>query len=88
MNNQTKKKLKALAHHLNPIVIIGQNGLTDSVQLEIERGLLDHELIKIKINAGDQVARKTMIKSICAERYAELIQTIGHVAVIYRKNPE
>ena len=82
------KQLKQKAHHLNPIILIGQNGLTPAVQLEIERALLAHELIKIKINLDDRELRGTMIDEICQAREATLIQSIGKVAVIYRKREE
>jgi RNA-binding protein len=49
-----KQQLKAKAHKLKPIVIVGNNGFTESVKKEIERGLIDHELIKIRINAADK----------------------------------
>jgi RNA-binding protein len=83
-----KKQLRRKAHSLNPVILIGNKGLTDAVQLEIERTLFDHELIKIKINHGDRDIKKQIIEKICKDREAELIQTIGHVAVIYREAEE
>jgi len=88
LSDVEKRKLKAQAHHLKPIVIIGNKGLTESVQLEIERALFDHELIKIRVNAEDNAARKAMADEICRARDAELINIIGHIAIIYRKNEE
>lgn len=85
---QIKQKLRALAHQLKPVVIIGRQGLTESVQLEIERALLAHELIKIRISGKTPKEQKEIIDAICQERSAELIQTIGHVIVIYRQNEE
>ncbi len=87
-SQELKLKLRKKAHHLRPVIIIGNKGLTDSVQLEIERALLDHELIKIKINNNDRAAIKLMFDTICKTREAELIQTVGHTAVIYRENEE
>ena len=83
-----KKQLRKKAHELHPIIIIGTKGLTDAVQLEIERALLDHELTKIKINLGDRKDSEKIIQTICKARDAELIQKIGKVAVIYRKNED
>lgn len=83
-----KRTLKQSAHHLKPVVIIGAKGLTENVQLEIERALLDHELIKIKIHADSRESRKAMIEEICKERDAEFIHQIGHIAIIYRENEE
>jgi RNA-binding protein len=88
LSNIFKKQLRKKAHELHPIVMIGEKGLTEAVQLEIERALLDHELIKIKISSGDRQERKEIIQTICEARNAELIQKIGKIAVIYRKNED
>ena len=87
MNPIEKKKLKAQAHPLNPVVMIGQSGLTEAVIKEINVALDAHELIKIKIRA-ERDDRATIREQICAETKAELIQSIGQVAVIYRPNPK
>lgn len=87
MNPIQKKKLKALAHALNPVVIIGQAGLTEAVLKEINVALDAHELIKIKIRA-ERDERAVISEQICAETKAELIQSIGQIAVVYRQNPK
>lgn len=88
LSNEFKKQLRRKSHELHPIVIIGDKGLTEAVQLEIERGLLDHELIKVKISNNDRNERKNIIAEICQTRNAELIQAIGKTALIYRKNKD
>ena len=87
MNPIQKKKLKAQAHSLNPVVIIGQAGLTEAVIKEINLTLDTHELIKVKIRA-ERDERSVIREQICTETHAELIQSIGQVAVFYRKNPK
>lgn len=87
MNPIEKKKLKALAHPLNPVVIVGQAGLTPAVINEINHALDAHELIKVKIRA-ERDERNIIKEQICAETKAELVQAIGQIAVIYRKNPK
>ena len=87
MNSADKKKLRAEAHTLNPVVMIGQSGLTAAVLAEIEQTLGNHELIKVKIRA-ERDQRKVISEQICTETGAELIQTIGQIAVIYRLNPD
>lgn len=87
MNPIEKKKLKAQAHPLNPVVIIGQAGLTPAVIKEINLALDVHELIKVKIRA-ERDERSVIRDNICAETQAELIQSIGQIAVLYRKNPK
>lgn len=81
---QDKKRFRTIAHGLNPIVTIAQKGLTESVTDEIERALSEHELIKIKIFAADRDARREITLQICEQAGAELIQSIGNVAVLYR----
>jgi len=87
VNSADKKKLKAHAHALKPVIIIGQAGLTEAVINETELALDTHELIKVKIRA-ERDDRKQIRDQICAKTGAESIQTIGQVAVIYRKNPD
>jgi RNA-binding protein len=81
-----KKKLKSKAHSLKPVVIVGQHGLTDAVLAEIELALDYYELIKIKIRA-ERAERQLISEKIHARTGAELIQSIGQIAVIYRLNP-
>lgn len=86
MNPVEKKKLKAQAHLLKPVVIIGQAGLTAAVINEINLALDSHELIKVKIRA-ERDDRKLISAQICSDTTAELVQSIGQIAVFYRKNP-
>ena len=87
MNSADKKKLRAEAHTLKPVVMIGQSGLTAAVLAELEQALNSHELIKVKIRA-ERDERKQISEKICADTGAEIIQTIGQIAVIYRLNPD
>ncbi len=87
MNSTDKKNLRAKAHRLKPVVMIGQSGLTEAVLTEIEGALVAHELIKIKIRA-EREQRKEISTQICIKTKAELIQTIGQITIIYRYNPD
>lgn len=87
MDSADKKKLRSQAHSLNPVVIVGQAGLTPAVLNEVELALDSHELIKVKIRA-EKEDRLQIRDQICSETGAELIQTIGQIAVLYRKNPD
>jgi len=82
-----KKNLRGQAHHLKPLVIVADKGLSVTVVAEIERALNDHELIKVKLRS-DREERKAWALSISKECKAELVQTIGQVACFYRKHPE
>ena len=87
MNSADKKKLRAAAHTLKPVIMIGQSGLTSAVVAETKQALDSHELIKVKIRA-ERPERKLISEKICTNTGAELIQTIGQIAVIYRLNPD
>jgi len=87
VNSTDKKNLRAKAHRLKPVVMIGQSGLTEAVLTEIEGALVAHELIKIKIRA-EREQRKEISTQICIKTKAELIQTIGQITIIYRYNPD
>ncbi len=86
MNPILKKKLKAQAHALNPVVMIGQAGLTNEVLNEINIALDVHELIKVRIRA-ERDDRRIMSEQIVTATQAENIQSIGQIGVFYRKNP-
>jgi RNA-binding protein len=90
MSISTKQRqfLRGLAHSLKPVIIIGQHGLTPNVRNEIDQALTCHELIKLRVNAEDRLQRRQMIATIVAETNADLVTTIGHIAVLYRANPE
>ncbi|MBW5408586.1 ribosome assembly RNA-binding protein YhbY [Morganella morganii] len=85
--NLTKKQvqhLKALAHHLNPVVMIGNNGLTEGVLAETEVALTHHELIKVKIAGEDREMKTLIADAIVRETGAYNVQIIGKILVLYR----
>lgn len=85
---KARQALKARAHKIKPIVLIGNNGFTPSVKLEIDRALNDHELIKIRISAEDRELKQALFNDICQSTFAEPVQLIGNIGVIYRKNKD
>jgi len=80
------KQLKALAHKLKPIVTVGQHGMKDSINDELAIALDFHQLVKVKINLGDRDERDTLVEELSKNHKAELVQRIGNVAVLYRRN--
>ncbi len=82
-DNQTRKQFRAIGHKLNPVLIIS-NGLSDNIAAELERALEDHELIKVRVNAGDRDEKQEILDAICTAHRAELIQLTGHIALFYR----
>ena len=84
LSAEQQRHLRKLAHNLKPLVIIGGNGLTENVSTEIDQTLAHHELIKVRVNAEDREDRNAMIAAMCEGMKCELVQRIGHIAVIYR----
>lgn len=84
LNKKQIAHLRSLAHSLNPVVMIGNNGLTENVMKEIDMNLSAHELIKIKVSGDDREARKAMYLEICEQNNATAIHHVGKQLVIYR----
>ena len=84
LNVKQRQHLKALAHHLKPVVQVGNAGITAAVIKEIELALGHHELLKIRLPGVERQARLEMLKKICAATAADAVQEIGRIAVIYR----
>ncbi len=80
------RQLRAIGHHLKPVVTVAGAGLTNNVSAEIDRALHDHELIKLRISMTDRQARETTAHTICTEQKAQLIQHIGKTILILRRN--
>lgn len=78
--------LRGLAHKLNPVVIIGNNGLSETVINEIDISLNAHELIKIKVQGDDRAVRSQMYLDVCNRLNAVAVHHIGKQLVIYRKS--
>lgn len=84
LNSSQTSHLRALGHHLHPVVMIGSHGLTEAVLREIEVNLNAHELIKIKVFGDDRAQRIQMMQDICGKTGAAPVHHIGKQLVIYR----
>jgi putative YhbY family RNA-binding protein len=83
-----RSHLKGRGHALEPIVQVGQSGLSDAVVVELERALTAHELIKVKINGADREARRATVDAVCARTDAVAVQQVGKVVLLWRPTPE
>jgi len=79
-----RRALRAQAHHLDPVVMIGNDGLTPAVLHEIDVNLLAHGLIKIRVFSDDRAAREELLARIATELEAAPVQHIGKMLVVYR----
>jgi putative YhbY family RNA-binding protein len=83
-----RSELRAQAHALKPVVIVGDKGLTESVLAEIDRAFAAHELIKVKAATDERELRAAWMEEICGKLGAHPVQSIGKVLVVWRENPE
>jgi RNA-binding protein len=82
---KTRRELRSRGHALKPVVSIGNAGLSKAVLRELELSLEHHELMKVRIGGSEREQRRQMIGDICRQLNAELVQAVGHVALIYRE---
>ena len=83
-----RKALRARAHALHPVVMIGSSGLTEPVLKEIDLALKSHALIKIRMRGDDGTAREDALERICAALDAGPVQLVGKILVVYRPKPQ
>lgn len=79
-----RRFLRAQAHHLQPVVMIGDSGLSPAVLKEIGVALKAHELIKVKVANDNREERETWLENICTEHDAAPVQHVGKTLVIYK----
>jgi len=84
INSKQRKALKAKAHHLKPVIRIGQHGVSEGVIAETDIALNTHELIKVQVQQGEREARQTAIDTLCQKTESELVHAIGKIFIIYR----
>lgn len=85
LSQERRKQLRAIGHNLKPVVTVAGKGLSTGVLAELNRALDDHELIKVKIAAGDRELKQQLIRQLCESTGAELVQSIGNIALILRQ---
>jgi putative YhbY family RNA-binding protein len=83
-----KRALRAQAHTLRPVVIVGHHGLTPAVLKEIDTSLRAHELIKVRVAADDRAVRDEVLQRICSELDAAPVQHLGKLLIVWRPQPE
>jgi putative YhbY family RNA-binding protein len=88
LSPKERQALKARAHALDPVVLMGSQGLTDAVKREIDRALLAHELVKVRVPGDDRDERERLFSTLAIELSAARVQMIGKLLVLYRPRPE
>ena len=79
LTEKQKRHLRGLGHKLKPVVMIGN---------ALDHSLTHHELLKVRISTGDRVVRDELVLRLCIDTDAQLVQRIGNIALLYRRNPD
>jgi RNA-binding protein len=90
LTGKQRRALRAMGHHLEPVVLVGQAGVTDAVVAAVEQALHDHELVKVKVNEGPD-DRKEAASKLSSATESELAQVLGRTVLLYkarRENPK
>ena len=88
LNSKLAKRFRQIAHHLDPVVTVGDQGLTDNLSTEVNRALTDHELIKVRISVDSREDRAKLAEALANQCNASIVQKIGKIIVLYRENPK
>jgi RNA-binding protein len=88
LTEKQKKHLRGLAHAREPVVLIGQGGLSPAIAGELETALGAHELVKVRARVGDRDQRDSIFAELAQQTRSALVQRIGNVAVFYRPSKD
>lgn len=88
LSNPQKRYLRGLAHDLKPVMMVGAKGVSDNVVAETGLAIERHELIKVRVAAGERELRDQWITDLCERSDAALVARIGNIAVLYRRSPD
>lgn len=88
LTEKQKKHLRGLAHSRDPIVMVGQSGLSSGVVSELDGALNAHELVKVSVRVGDRDARDAILAELATQTASTLVQRIGNVGVLYRAHKD
>ncbi len=87
LTGKQRRALRAMGHHLEPVVIVGQSGVTEGVISAVTQALNDHELIKVKINEGPETRQEAAAR-MAEGTGSELVQLLGRTALLFKKRAE
>lgn len=88
LTSNQKRYLRGLAHPLRPVILVGAKGVTEALLAELDLALDHHELVKVRIAAEDRDARDAGIAILIERSGAQLVQRVGNIACLFRRNPD
>ena len=87
LSSGQRKYLKTLAHHMEPVVLVGKQGVTDTLVRSVAEHLEAHEMVKIRFNEFKS-EKKSLSEEIAYRTGSEIVSVIGHISTLYRQHPE
>jgi RNA-binding protein len=87
LTGKQRRRLRALGHHLQPVVMVGQAGVTQAVIAAVDQALHDHELVKVKVHEGPD-DRHEAAERLAQATESEVAQLLGRTVLLFRKRPE
>jgi RNA-binding protein len=87
LNGKQRRALRAMGHHLEPVVQVGHGGITPGVVAALEQALWDHELVKVRVGS-EALDRKAVATELADATGAELAQVLGRTLLLYKANPD
>ncbi|MGE0787319.1 MAG: ribosome assembly RNA-binding protein YhbY [Sandaracinaceae bacterium] len=88
LSGPARRHLRALAHHLDPVVHVGKNGVNEAVSRATQAALLDHELVKVRLPQGEREERRALADALAGATGAAEVQLLGRVLLLYRRHPQ
>ncbi len=87
LTSKQRRQLRALAHDLSPLVVVGKEGITDSLRDAVDEALTQHELIKVRVLESAPIDRGAAAEDLAAKLDAHAIGEIGRIVILYRRHP-
>jgi RNA-binding protein len=88
LTGKQRRQLRGLGHHLEPVVLIGHQGITPGVIEAVDQALEDHELIKVKFNEGGPQERREGALQLAAQTQSQVAQVLGRMVLLFRQRDE
>ncbi|PLX80115.1 MAG: ribosome assembly RNA-binding protein YhbY [Desulfuromonas sp.] len=88
LSGKQVRHLRGLGHHLNPVVMLGKDGITDALVAATDEALTAHELIKVRLQEGCLLDRKSAASDLAAKTGSQVAQVLGKTFLLFRANPD
>lgn len=88
LTGKQRRHLRALAHDLSPVVLVGREGLSDALIDAVKQALLDHELIKVKLGEAAGVDRHEASEQLATATHSDVAQVLGNMVLLYKPHPK